>query len=71
CTRGDIDSPIAIDEIKKFVAEQDLKEEHRFVPKKRHNYSKKIAIIGGGPAGLSCAYYLSIDGYKVTVFEKQ
>ncbi|HBI92308.1 MAG TPA: pyridine nucleotide-disulfide oxidoreductase, partial [Terrisporobacter glycolicus] len=71
CTRGDIDSPLAIDEIKKFVAEQDLKEEHRFVPKKRHDYGKKIAIIGGGPAGLSCAYYLAIDGYKVTVFEKQ
>ena len=71
CTRGDIDSPLAIDEIKKFIAEQDLKAEHRFVPKKRHNYGKKIAIVGGGPAGLSCAYYLAIDGYKVTVFEKQ
>lgn len=71
CTRGDIDSPLAIDEIKKFIAEQDLKEEHRFIPKKRHEYGKKIAVIGGGPAGLSCAYYLSIDGYKVTVFEKQ
>lgn len=71
CTRGDIDDPIAIDEIKKFIAEQDLNENHRFVPKKRHNYGKKIAVIGGGPAGLSCAYYLAIDGYKVTVFEKQ
>ena len=71
CTRGDLDSPIAIDEIKKFIAEQDLNSEHRFVPKKRHDYGKKIAIIGGGPAGLSCAYYLAIDGYKVTVFEKQ
>lgn len=71
CTRGDIDSPIAIDEIKKFIAEQDLNADNRFVPKKRHEYGKKIAIVGGGPAGLSCAYYLSIDGYKVTVFEKQ
>ncbi|MEG0051409.1 MAG: FAD-dependent oxidoreductase [Terrisporobacter sp.] len=71
CTRGDLDSPLAIDEIKKFIAEQDLKEEHRFIPKKRHDYGKKIAVIGGGPAGLSCAYYLAIDGYKVTVFEKQ
>lgn len=71
CTRGDIDDPIAIDEIKKFIAEQDLNENHRFVPKKRHDYGKKIAVIGGGPAGLSCAYYLAIDGYKVTVFEKQ
>ncbi|WP_035291077.1 FAD-dependent oxidoreductase [Clostridium sp. KNHs214] len=71
CTRGDIDDPIAIDEIKKFIAEQDLNMKNRYVPKKRHDYGKKIAIVGGGPAGLSCAYYLAIDGYKVTVFEKQ
>ncbi|SKA92893.1 NADPH-dependent glutamate synthase beta chain [Caloramator quimbayensis] len=71
CTRGDIDDPIAIDDIKKFIAEQDLKKDVRYVPKLRHNYGKKIAIIGAGPSGLSCAYYLAIDGYKVTVFEKQ
>ena len=71
CTRGDIDDPIAIDDIKKFIAEQDLNTAHRFVPKKRHDYGKKIAVVGAGPAGLSCAYYLAIDGYKVTVFEKQ
>lgn len=71
CTRGDIDDPIAIDEIKKFIAEQDLNQERRYIPKKRHNYGKKIAVIGSGPAGLSCAYYLAIDGYKVTVFEKE
>lgn len=71
CTRGDIDDPIAIDEIKKFIAEQDLSVENRYVPKKKHEYGKKIAIVGGGPAGLSCAFYLAIDGYKVTVFEKQ
>jgi len=71
CTRGDIDDPVAIDEIKKFIAEQDLNAEYRFVPKLRHNYGKKIAIVGAGPSGLSCAYYLAIDGYKVTVFEKQ
>jgi len=71
CTRGDIDDPIAIDEIKKFIAQQDLKAEHRFVLELRHHYGKKIAVIGAGPAGLSCAYYLAIDGYKVTVFEKQ
>lgn len=71
CTRGDIDSPIAIDEIKKFIAEQDLNSENRYVPKKRHEYGKKIAVVGAGPAGLSCAFFLSLDGYKVTVFEKQ
>ena len=72
CTRGEIDQPIAIDEIKKFIADQELRADVRFVPKKRHNYSdKKIAIVGAGPAGLSCAYYLALDGYSVTVFERQ
>ncbi len=71
CTRGDIDEPIAIDEIKKFIADQDMNKDFRFVPKKRYDYGKKIAVIGGGPAGLSCAYFLALDGYNVTVFEKQ
>ncbi len=72
CTRGDLDEPIAIDDIKRFIADQDLNKETRFIPKKRHDYSdRKIAVIGSGPAGLSCAYYLAIDGYKVTVFEKE
>ncbi|MEA4895348.1 MAG: FAD-dependent oxidoreductase, partial [Oscillospiraceae bacterium] len=72
CTRGEIDQPIAIDEIKKFIADQELRADVRFVPKKRHDYSdKKIAIVGAGPAGLSCAYYLALDGYTITVFEKQ
>ena len=71
CTRGDIDDPLAIDDIKKFIAEQDLNSEHRYIPEFRHQYGNKIAIVGAGPAGLSCAYYLAIDGYKVTVFEKQ
>ncbi len=71
CTRGDIDDPIAIDEIKKFIAEKDLHAATRYVPKKRHEYGNKIAIVGAGPAGLSCAYFLALDGYKVTVFEKR
>lgn len=71
CTRGDIDDPIAIDEIKKFIADQDLNTENRYVPKIKHDYNKKIAVVGAGPAGLSCAFYLATEGYKVTVFEKQ
>lgn len=71
CTRGEIDDPIAIDEIKKFIAEQDLNAEHRFIPKIKNNYNKKIAVVGSGAAGLSCAYYLAVEGYKVTVFEKE
>lgn len=71
CTRGDIDEPIAIDEIKKFIADQDLNENNRFIPKKRHDYRTPVAVIGSGPSGMSCAYYLALDGYQVTVFEKQ
>ncbi|MGF6376569.1 NADPH-dependent glutamate synthase beta subunit-like oxidoreductase [Clostridiales Family XIII bacterium PM5-7] len=72
CTRGDLDEPIAIDDIKRFIASQDLNEDTRFIPKKRNDYhDKKIAVVGSGPAGLSCAYFLAIDGYDVTIFEKE
>ena len=71
CTRGDVDEPVAIDEVKKFIARQDMKAEHRFIPKKLNTQGKKIAVVGSGPAGLSCAYYLAIWGHEVTVFEKQ
>ncbi len=71
CTRGDIDEPIAIDEIKKFIADKELDEATRFIPPMRYHLGNKVAIVGSGPSGLSCAYYLAIDGYKVTVFEKE
>ena len=76
CTRGTIDQAIAIDEVKKFIAAQDLKAETRFIPQVvqpslQGPYTEKVAIIGGGPAGLSCAYYLAEKGYKPTVFEKE
>ena len=76
CTRGTIDDPVSIDAVKKFIAEQDLKAETRYIPpvviasnQKKH-WEQKIAIIGGGPAGLSAAYYLATKGYLPTVFEK-
>lgn len=71
CTRADIDDPLAIDDIKKFIADQDLIEKHRFVPQKKNTYNQKMAVIGAGPSGLSCAYYLAVQGYPVTVFEKE
>ncbi len=71
CTRNNLDCSVAIDDVKKFIAELDLHEESRFVPIIKHNYDKKIAVIGAGPSGLTCAYFLAIEGYKVTVFEKQ
>ena len=75
CTRGSVDAPIAIDDIKKFIAGKDLEAEHRFVPKMVNQtgkpYEEKIAVIGSGPAGLTCAYYLALKGYPVTIFEKE
>ena len=76
CTRGDIDKAVSIDAVKKFIAEQDLKAETRYIPdvviasNRLDHWDSKIAIIGSGPAGLSCAYYLAIKGYKPTIFEK-
>ena len=75
CTRATIDEAIAIDEVKKFIAMQDLNKETRYIPKKvvpslKGFFPEKVAIIGGGPAGISCAYYLAEKGYKPTIFEK-
>lgn len=75
CTRGTIDEAVAIDEVKRFLAERDLNAETRYIPKKtipslKGGFDEKIAIIGAGPAGLSCAYYLALTGYKPIIFEK-
>ncbi len=75
CTRGTIDEAVAIDEVKRFIAERDLNADTRYIPKPtipslRGGFEEKIAIIGAGPAGLSCAYYLALTGYKPVVFDK-
>ena len=75
CTRGTIDRAVSIDAVKKFIAQQDLKAGTRYVPdivvaSNRGRWKEKIAIIGAGPAGLSCAFYLAQMGYYPTVFEK-
>ena len=77
CTRGTIDQAVAIDAVKKFIAEQDLKAETRYIPPvvipasiHMEHFPEKIAIIGGGPAGMSAAFYLAEKGYRPTVFEK-
>lgn len=70
CKRGEFDQPVAIDSIKRFIADLDLKSETRYIPKIKDRKNEKVAVIGSGPAGLTCAYYLAIEGYQVTVFEK-
>lgn len=69
CKRGEVDEPIDIMHLKRFVADLDLKDETRFVPAIKEKKGKKVAIIGAGPAGLTAAYYLAIEGYDVDVFE--
>ncbi len=77
CTRGTIDQPVSIDEIKKFIAAQELNQDKRYVPLCETDHGGmwgedyKMAVVGAGPAGLSCAYYLRERGYDVTVFEKE
>ncbi|MBQ9188031.1 MAG: FAD-dependent oxidoreductase, partial [Clostridia bacterium] len=76
CTRGTVDQPVAIDEIKKFLAQWELKNPQDFTVICENGEGKqwddfKIAVIGAGPAGLSAAYYLRSEGYPVSVFEKE
>jgi len=76
CTRAGVDEAVAIDAVKKFIADRDLKEKTRYIPKieSANRFGRfddvKVAIIGAGPAGLTCAYYLAQMGYYPTVFEK-
>lgn len=75
CTRGTIDQAVAIDEVKKFIARKDMEAQSRYIPPKvipkvEGGFEEKVAIIGAGPAGLSCAYYLAEKGYRPVVFEK-
>ncbi len=70
CTRGQVDEPLAIEYLKRFVADQDLKDTERYVPSVAAPRPEKVAIVGGGPSGLTAAYYLAQKGYPVTIFEK-
>jgi len=70
CNRDDIDAPVAIHCIERFIGDLDLSSKKRYVPEIKDRKEDKVAIFGSGPAGLSCAYYLAKEGYQVTVFEK-
>ncbi|MGD8984823.1 MAG: FAD-dependent oxidoreductase [Desulfobacteraceae bacterium] len=70
CNRGRIDKPIAIEYLKRFLADLDLSLERPYIPPKKPAKKERVAVIGAGPAGLTAAYYLAIEGYPITVFEK-
>jgi NADPH-dependent glutamate synthase beta subunit-like oxidoreductase len=70
CNRDDIDAPVAIRAIERFVADQDRSSSNPYVPEIQAARDEEVAVIGAGPAGLTAAYFLARDGYKVTVFEK-
>ncbi|WP_371361756.1 Ferredoxin--NADP reductase [Sporomusa rhizae] len=71
CRRNLVDSPVAINHVKRFIADWDMEREHSWTPPKKPATGKKIAIVGAGPSGLSAAYYSAINGHDVTVFERQ
>ena len=70
CSRGDIDQSVGIHGIERFIADLDLKAGKRYMPRIKDPKEDRVAVVGSGPAGLTCAYYLAIKGYPVTVFEK-
>jgi len=70
CNRGTIDEPIDIKSLKRFLADKDILSDTPYIPPKKHHKGKRVAVVGSGPAGLTVAYYLAIEGYSVTVLEK-
>ncbi|HBE76228.1 MAG TPA: hydrogenase, partial [Firmicutes bacterium] len=71
CRRNLIDAPVAINNVKRFIADWDMSREQQWIPRRKPDTGKKIAIVGAGPSGLSTAYYSAINGHDVTVFERQ
>jgi NADPH-dependent glutamate synthase beta subunit-like oxidoreductase len=70
CIRGEVDEPVAINAIKRFIADLDLNIETRYVPEIKKKRDEKVAIVGAGPSGLTSSFYLAKEGYQVTVFDR-
>jgi len=70
CRRADLEGPLAVRLVKRYMGDQ-RREYTDLYPAKDPANGKKVAVIGSGPAGLTCAYYLALRGYEVTVFDRQ
>lgn len=71
CVAGEWDDPIAIRLLKRFLADYEMKHKVKIEEKPKREKEGKVAIVGSGPGGLTCAHYLALEGYKVTIFESQ
>ena len=71
CVAGEWDDPIAIKSLKRFLADYEMNNDFDLGLKPKPQREEKIAIVGSGPGGLTCAHYLALEGYKVTIFESQ
>jgi formate dehydrogenase major subunit len=69
CRRQHVEEPVSIACIKTFAADYDLNTGNPYIPELKPATGKKVAVVGAGPAGLSAAYYLLVDGHEVDVFE--
>jgi formate dehydrogenase major subunit len=69
CRRQIVEDPIAIRQLKRFCADEDLNDAWNYIPEREAATGRKVAIVGAGPSGLTCGYYLSNRGHDVTVFE--
>ena len=70
CTRNDVDEPLAIRELHRFLADWEMIQDEKYIPDTADARQEKVAVVGSGPAGLTAAYRLVKQGYQVTVFEK-
>lgn len=69
CRRNLVDEPVAINMLKRFVADYDIESGEPYIPMPKPATGHRVAVVGGGPAGLTCAYHLAIEGHEVTIFE--
>ncbi len=69
CRRNLVDEPVAINALKRFIADYELNNGGVYVPEVKPATGHRVAIVGGGPAGLSAAYYLALEGHEVAIFE--